>query len=516
MKKVILYNPRSANSGHRIPNSILQIGASIHGIFEYVFIDGNLESDPFGKIKSYMNTGKFKYFATTVMPGPQTVDIIPITKQIRKFFPDIYIIWGGYFPSMYYKVVMESGLVDFIIHGIGDYAFPNLLKVIENSIGSYLSKSSDSIYSELIEIKNLIFLHKNQIIKNKEEHKIDFSKLNPLPYEFLNSFYSLDKYIVKTFLGNRTTSYHASIGCPFECGFCAIVPMFDSRLSVQEPNLVYKNIKYLKDNFGVDAIEFNDNEFFFSEQRVAEISQTMKELNISWWAYGRIDILYRYKEDTLRLMEESGCKMIFFGAETGDVEMLRSVNKGGNASVDTVIKLLEKLKKFNIIPEYSFVVGFPARTPQLVSNQINKDIKFIKAIKRKHPETEIILNFYRPIESDSSETYKMAVEYGYKPPEILDNWLDPGREIHTFTSVKYFPWFLEKNAKKLKNFVTVLHAYYPSVSDFQLTRFQKVSMRILSFCRYHLGIYSRPYELKFLQNYWIKYKRPEEEGFYSE
>ena len=31
--KIILFNPRSANSKYRIPNSILQVGASIHGIY---------------------------------------------------------------------------------------------------------------------------------------------------------------------------------------------------------------------------------------------------------------------------------------------------------------------------------------------------------------------------------------------------------------------------------------------------------------------------------------------------
>ena len=41
--KVILFNPRSADSKHRIPNSILQVKPSIHGKYEYVFVDGNME-----------------------------------------------------------------------------------------------------------------------------------------------------------------------------------------------------------------------------------------------------------------------------------------------------------------------------------------------------------------------------------------------------------------------------------------------------------------------------------------
>lgn len=516
MNKVILYNPRSANSGHRLPNSILQIGASIHGLFGYVFVDGNLEDKPLEKIVNYLDTGEYAYFASTVMPGPQTIEAIPVTKYIKQNYQKVITIWGGYFPTLYYKVVLESGFVDYVIHGIGDYAFPELLRSLEKTDHQSFKKSPEIIYDELIKIKNLIFAYQGEIIRNHAEYRLQYKDLNPLAYAYLNTFYPLDKYIVKTFMGTRTTSYHSGMGCPFECNFCATVPMFNSRLSVQHLTDVYKNIKYLKDNFGVNAIEFNDNEFFYSEQRIEKLAQLLKGENIAWWAYGRIDILNRYKDETLVLLKESGCKMIFFGAETGDTETLQRVKKGGNASVDSSLQLLDKLKRFDIIPEYSFVLGLPAKTPQLVAAQINHDLKFIIKLKRIHPETEIILNFYRPIAIDSSELFRVAQRYGYRFPETLEGWLDPGRRIHTFASVKYFQWFPEKSAKKIENFVKVLHAFYPSITDFHLTRFQKTVMKLMSFWRYQLKIYAHPIELELLQKLWLKYKRPEEEGFYSE
>ena len=68
--KTLLFNPRSANSKYRVPNSILQVGASIFGKHEFVFVDGNLERDPWAVIENYLRTGAFRYFASTVMPGP--------------------------------------------------------------------------------------------------------------------------------------------------------------------------------------------------------------------------------------------------------------------------------------------------------------------------------------------------------------------------------------------------------------------------------------------------------------
>ena len=79
--KGILFNPRSANSKHRIPNSILQVGASIHGKFDYVFVDGNMEPDPWATIEAYLQTGEYHWFGVTAMPGPQLQQAIPFSQK---------------------------------------------------------------------------------------------------------------------------------------------------------------------------------------------------------------------------------------------------------------------------------------------------------------------------------------------------------------------------------------------------------------------------------------------------
>src|SRR6185295_1962276 len=99
MNKILLFNPRATGSKPRIPNSVLQVAASIEGKFEWVIVDGNLEADPWKKIESYLRTGEFKYFALTVMPGPQLKQAIPFSKKTRTLFPEVKIIWGGYFAS---------------------------------------------------------------------------------------------------------------------------------------------------------------------------------------------------------------------------------------------------------------------------------------------------------------------------------------------------------------------------------------------------------------------------------
>ena len=75
--KIILFNPRSSDAKHRIPNSILQVGGAIEGVFDYFFIDGNLEKDPLLGILNLIETENIQFVGLTVMPGPQLKQAIP-------------------------------------------------------------------------------------------------------------------------------------------------------------------------------------------------------------------------------------------------------------------------------------------------------------------------------------------------------------------------------------------------------------------------------------------------------
>jgi len=499
MSKVLLFNPRSANSKPRIPNSILSIAASIEGIFDYVIVDGNMETDPAEKIVSYLQQGTFNYFGLTCMPGPQLKQAIPISKKIREQFPQIKIIWGGYFPSNQPKVVLNSGYVDFIVNGPGEKCFPNLLKALENN-ASYQ------------QINNLIYRKGNEIIRTKKDELYNQDELPPLPYEKLNTFYPIQRYLGKTYLGTKTIAYHSSFGCPFTCSFCAVVPIYNARWKGKSASLIYNDVKYLKERFGGNAIEFHDNNFFVSEKRVVEFSNLIKDENMIWWGEGRIDTIDKYSDTSLALMREAGCRMIFFGAETGNDAILKKMDKGGTQSAAQIRAFAARLARFDIIPEYSFVLGTPADTPEQAMKQIEQDIAFIKEIKTINPQTEIIIYVYSPVPTEGSEMYNKVLESGFRFPEKLEDWISPHWESFDLRKNPLTPWLTPEMIDKIKDFETVLNGYYPTVSDIRLSKFKKKFLHTLSSIRYKTGVYKKPYELKALQVLW-KYRQPEIEGF---
>ena len=498
--KIILFNPKSAEHKHRIPNSILQVGAALEGKFEYKFVDGNREDDPYSKITDLIVNSDFNVFASTVMPGPQLKQAIPFTKKIRKEFPDLLNIWGGYFPANHYEVVLNSGYVDYIIAGPGDNAFPNLLFSIEKG-------------EPLDEIKNLIYKENDKIIKTSKEALLDQDTLPKLPYDKLHKTYNMNAYLGKTFLGNKTIAYHSSIGCPFTCSFCAVVPIYEAKWKGKSASKIYQDIKYLKNKFGGDAIEFHDNNFFVSEKRTVEFARLIKPEKMNWWGEARIDTVNKYSDDSLEMMRDAGCRMVFFGAESGNDTVLKQMNKGGTQNANQIKEFAARLAQFDIIPEYSFVLGTPANSAEKVNQQIEQDIAFIKEIKSINPKTEIIIYVYSPIPLEGSELYNDVKKSGFKYPDKLEDWLNPFWENFDGRKNPLTPWLTPKMIKKIQDFETVLNARYPTASDIKLTHLQKRVISLLSGWRYTLNFFAYPYELRFLFSKWLHYRQPEMEGF---
>ena len=499
MNKVLLFNPRAGINVRIIPNAILAIAASIDGLFEYVVVDGNREDDPWKKIIHYLESGEFKFFASTVMPGPQLKQAIPFTKQIRKQFPDLKIIWGGYFASNHHNTVIKSGYVDAVINGPGDKSFPALLDAFLHN------KPFD-------QIENLVYREAEKIIKTKKATLYEQDSLPALPYDKINSFYSIDGYLGKTFLGNKTIAYHSSIGCPFTCSFCGVVPIFDARWKGKSAELIYKDLVYLKKKYGGNAFQFHDNNFFVSEKRAVEFANLIAPEKMKWWAEGRIDTMDKFSGESLQAIADSGCTMIFFGAESGNNHLLKQMDKGGMQTGEKIKSFAARIKKFGIIPEYSFVLGLPAPTEEQVWQQIKDEIKFIKEIKTINPATEIVIYIFTPVPTEGSELYDGSIQKGFHFPATLDEWMQP--QWLNFDLHREFltPWLKPEMIRYIHDFETVVHAQYPTVSDYKLTALQRKAIKSISSLRYKKNLFHYPLELKALMKYWLKYRQPEIQG----
>ena len=188
-------------------------------------------------------------------------------------------------------------------------------------------------------------------------------------------------------------------------------------------------------DYGADAIEFYDNNFFVDEERVREYASRTSDLRIGWWGEARIDTLLRYAESTWNLMRESGLRMVYLGAESGSDETLQRMNKGGTATVEKTIELARKMQRHGIVPEFSFLVGNPPEPREDTMNTL----AFVKRLKRVNPDCEIVFYFYSPVPL-AGTLYEEARAQGFSFPRTLDEWTSPQWNAFSARRSLTVPW----------------------------------------------------------------------------
>jgi hypothetical protein len=488
---VILYNPRSNASGKRIlPMSLLALGAVLEGKHDYSIVDGNCESDPLSAIREQIQAGA-NLLAVTVMPGPQLSQAVPYCRALKAEFPHLTIVWGGYFPTQHADVCLKSPFVDFVVRGHGEMVFLELLDA--------LTRNDD--YRGL-----------NGLAYRDNRGNTVQNPLAPVPHPDrlpLFPYYRVDiqQYIRRTFLGTRTLPHHSSYGCPFFCNFCAVVNMVNGRWLPQSAARVAEIARLYVERWSVNAIEFYDNNFFTYEARTAEIAERILPLHLAWWGEARIDTLLKYSERTWRLMRDAGLKMVFMGAESGSMETLKRMDKGGSLSPDKTLEIAAKMKAFGIVPEFSFVMGSPP-DPE---GDVRDTIEFIRRVKQVNPASEIIMYTYTPVPRPG-DLYDSAEALGFRFPETLDEWVSPRWLDFAQRHSSQMPWLHERLRRDIRNFQRVLNAYYPTSTDMRLAGVWRSLLRGMSAWRYHLRFYKFPLELRTLQKL-VRYQRPETSGF---
>jgi anaerobic magnesium-protoporphyrin IX monomethyl ester cyclase len=489
---VLLFNPVSTSPGkQRLPMSLLAIAAVIDQDYTPEIIDGNLVADPAAEIIHRAQSTDAKVLGVTAMPGPQLRQAIEVCKRVKAELPGLMILWGGYFATHHGAVCLESGIVDYVIEGQGEAPFRKFI---------------DTIYygGSLEEIPSLVWMDNGSVRVNPRAPMVPLDNLPLYPYHRVN----ISDYRGTSYLGDAVLSHQTSFGCPFACSFCAVVKLVNQRWLPESPARVEQVTRMMVEDHGANAMEFHDMDFFVSEPRAAEIADRITPLNINWWALGRVDTLSKYSDATWEKIKRSGCKMIFMGAESGSLETLKIMNKGGQSDPDKTLYMAEKLKQVGIVPEFSFVMGNP---PDPIAD-IENTIKFIRKLKTINPAAELILYIYTPVPHDRSELLRVAEELGFAFPQTLEEWASPEWESFAHRREPDTPFYKDGARRKVRDFETVVNAYYPTVTDIRLQGTMRRMLKILSGIRYQLEWYNWPYELKALQRL-IKYRRPETIGF---
>jgi len=460
----------------------MTMGAALEGRYDSMLIDGNMERDAARSAADAVSSHRFDAVGVTVMGGPQVATAIAVSQAVRRARPDLPIVWGGYFPTLYPAVALNADYVDFVIRGQG-----------EDTFGELLSALAAEDLGALGSIRGLSWRRDGATVHNSER-AINRERIAPaLSYDTLQDPRA---YLVKTFLGQRTAAHQAALGCRFRCTFCGVAAMFSGATVLPPAERLDRDLMVLKQRIGADSIQFYDHNFFDREADMVPLLEVLARHELPWWCYARSDALVSLSPATWRLVRKSRLRMAYIGAETPNDELLKLIRKGTRA--EQTLEAAEICRRNGVVPELSFMVG-PPEDPE---GETERTFDFIRRVKRVNPQSEIIVYVNTPLPPTAvpnSQRLKLAalLDVHGAPvvfPKTPEEWTE--RRWVDYACHADAPWLTDRVRQRIRDFVTVLRCRFPTVQDTRAPRWGKAALRTLARWRYSLRRYDAPWELE--------------------
>jgi radical SAM superfamily enzyme YgiQ (UPF0313 family) len=119
---------------------------------------------------------------------------------------------------------------------------------------------------------------------------------------------------------------------------------------------------------GINNIHMYADLFTVNRDQVVELCKLMIEENIKikWTCNSRVDFV---DEEMLTLMGKAGCRLISWGIESGNEQILKHVRKG--AYPDKAERALRWAKKAGIMNWGYFIIGLPGETEETIRQTID-------------------------------------------------------------------------------------------------------------------------------------------------
>lgn len=293
---------------------------------------------------------------------PQDVDIIglngpftdsrltayPLINAIKQAFPDVPLVVGGVLATTLPHQVLNESRADIIVKGEGEIAFARIANGEPlNQIPGLVYRGADGMILE-------------SSMRSEQLRTID--SIPPPGYHFR----PMDEYTRWSPRGDRsqrTLSLISSRGCPFTCEFCSI-PEKGQRWRPFTPERILGEIDMCIDRYGVNHIEFEDDNFTLMEGRAIPILRHLADLRKKgvplFCSFPNGIMIDKMTPALADLLVRAGADIIYLPVESGDLRVLLAMDKP--MAEHHLVKTLEVAKwcvNAGLMVSCFFLVAYP-------------------------------------------------------------------------------------------------------------------------------------------------------------
>lgn len=258
-------------------------------------------------------------------------------KAIKKYFPEIRIVYGGVYPSYAYESIMqEVKEIDVIVRGEGEQTLLDLMDAWERTPNLDL-------------VRGIVWRKDGDIIVNHPQPAIQNLDIYRPAWELV------DWKHYQMFGFERAAGMQFSRGCPLTCSYCGQW-MFWKKWRHRSPENILENMKLLKEKYAVNYIWFADENFSADRELTKQLFEMIIEakldisLNINMTA---ADVVR--DADLIPLYKKAGVDYIVMGVESLNDSVIAEVRK--NNPFDVSKEAVRLLRENHILSLTNIIYG---------------------------------------------------------------------------------------------------------------------------------------------------------------
>ncbi|MFN2170891.1 MAG: B12-binding domain-containing radical SAM protein [Candidatus Promineifilaceae bacterium] len=292
---------------------------------------------------------------------------IRVSQICKETCPEAITVLGGPHASSFPLDMIREPTIDYLVMGEGEERMYQFLNALEND--------------EPIQIQGILGKEDDfNLLRPNKKAPIDFIMpldLLPIPaYDLID----MERYFylqsngysprVREW-GKRAVSLLTSRGCPHQCIFCSIQATMGYRFRHHTPEYVRAHIHYLIENYGIDYIHFEDDNFTHDTDRYDEIIDMLLELSpkIPWGTPNgvRAD---SWNPERIRRTKASGCQYLCIAIESSSQRVINEVIKK-RLDLSQVDFVMQECKEVGLPLLAFYVLGLPGETAEEIQGTVD-------------------------------------------------------------------------------------------------------------------------------------------------
>ncbi|MBN1991197.1 MAG: radical SAM protein [Anaerolineae bacterium] len=379
---------------------------------EVLLFDADVEDEPIGQA-----VRRFQPDIVGITANTPQVKSAWRTAQAVKAVKDVPVVLGGPHVSV---LPAESAMrpeVDVVVRGEGEPMWLKLCEIIENAQkGNPHFTARDLLDAQNRLLDGLLgityFTTANEKRHNPDHPPI--ADLDTLPFPAYHVF-KMERYTnlqpaTDAIDGAKSFSVMTSRGCPYRCTFCSqsIMPI---KWRARSPENVLKEWQHLVHELGAQEIGVLDDSANIQVDRLERLAGLLIEHKVNHvpWIFVNGIRANLASRELLAQLKKAGLKRTAFGVESGDPDILLSIDK--KIDHDTIRQAFKNAKAVGLETIGFFIIGLPGETEA----SMEKTIKFACEVD------PLIANFSMMTPYPGTQVYEIAKRQGRL---LLDDWED--------------------------------------------------------------------------------------------